>query len=311
MISVIICTYNPREEYLQRTISSVINQTLTPDEYELIVVDNNSQVNIAEFNISKESSIKLIKEPRQGLNYARECGAQIAQGDIIVFVDDDNLLNLNFLSVARSIFNQNSKIGVMSGQILPIYEKKPGRYFIKNIQNCLAIRSFPTDHLYLTSIPQGNMYFPIGAGMCIRKEILLEYYNKQDPKNEIIGRQGHKLTSGEDIDIDLFALSKGYLVGVTNKLITSHIIPRSRTRYSYIIKLKKAQMWSSLQITKKWLNIYNDIVFPDFKKSKINVLSKTIVSLFFYVFSPWKYGVMFHNNLNLLGILLILRKFKR
>src|SRR3989344_1429591 len=98
-ISVIIPAYN-EEKTIVACIHSVKNQTLLPDE--IIVVDDGSTDKtlhvLSELQISSASRrIKLIQQRHRGPGKARNLGAQHAQGDILVFVDADMVLDENFI----------------------------------------------------------------------------------------------------------------------------------------------------------------------------------------------------------------------
>jgi len=309
MITVIICTFNPRLEYLQRTIASIKEQTLRRSDYELLVVDNNSREPVAGLQIVRDLSIRVVVEKKQGLNAARESGSRNAKGDILVFVDDDNVLASDYLEKVSSLF-QDPRIGVVGGQIEPEYEEEPGGYFRSRVQQCLALREFPADRLYLTSSPPVNGHFPIGAGMCVRTSILRSYYAANDGSNPITGRLGNSLSSGEDIDIDLFVISQGHMVGVTNDLRLKHLIPRDRIRYRYIINLKKAQLLSSYQLSKKWSIHLGMEIFPIFSTPALLALLKALIAFLLFPLHPWKFGISFHNNFNLMWLLLK-RRFTR
>ncbi|MCX7766035.1 MAG: glycosyltransferase [Candidatus Sumerlaeia bacterium] len=89
LISVIIPTYN-RPLQLKRAVRSVLNQTYS--NYEVIIIDDGSTLNIADvLNSFSDPRIKLIKhERKRGGAAARNSGLQIACGDFINFLDDDD-----------------------------------------------------------------------------------------------------------------------------------------------------------------------------------------------------------------------------
>jgi len=91
-ISVIICTRN-RAESLRPTLES-IGKVTVPQGWtvELLVVDNGSTDQTqAVVNEARFGNIKLsqVSEPRAGLSHARNTGMSVAQGEIILFTDDD------------------------------------------------------------------------------------------------------------------------------------------------------------------------------------------------------------------------------
>ena len=89
-ISVVIPTFN-RVAYLERCISSVIKQSYKIDE--IIVIDNNSDDNTAEFIKNKYPFIKLLNEEKEGVSFARNYGIKKAKNKWIAFLDSDDEWN--------------------------------------------------------------------------------------------------------------------------------------------------------------------------------------------------------------------------
>lgn len=93
--SVIIPLYN-KENYIQNTIESALNQTFT--DFEIIVVNDGStdgSLNIVKNN--KDSRIKTHSIKNSGVSRARNIGIQKAKSDYIVFLDADDLWEKNHL----------------------------------------------------------------------------------------------------------------------------------------------------------------------------------------------------------------------
>lgn len=90
-ISVVIPTLN-RAELLARTIDSIESQTISRDRYEVIVVDNNStddtQLVLADSS-DRYANLRFARQTRPGAAAARNRGLQRAEGDIVLFIDDD------------------------------------------------------------------------------------------------------------------------------------------------------------------------------------------------------------------------------
>jgi glycosyltransferase involved in cell wall biosynthesis len=291
MITVIICTYNPKLEYLSRAIHSVLNQNCS-NEFEFFVVDNNSKFSVSELAIVKERSIRVVLEKKPGLTAARECAVENAKGNILVFVDDDNILSSDYLQTVETLF-ENANIGVMSGTIFPAYEKVPEKWFAP-LSKMLALRSFPEKRLYLTNIPEYTEYFPIGAGMCIRKEILVAYFQSLTVETRIEGRKENSLSSGEDLDIDFFAIAQGFLIGVHSGLIVQHIIPPVRCTLEYLCRLSASQAQSNFLINNKWKNIFHTNVLPHFSLSKQQILFRLCGLLVLYPLKRYRVSFSYY-----------------
>ena len=90
----IICPVFNAEEYLDRCINSIIDQTLT--EWELILVNDGSTDNsglICEKYSSQDHRIKVISKTNGGVGEARQVGLDNSSGDYIIHVDPDDGLN--------------------------------------------------------------------------------------------------------------------------------------------------------------------------------------------------------------------------
>src|SRR4030067_2548669 len=93
LVSVIIPTYN-RSDNLTLVLEALSKQSLPPDKYETLVVDNNSRDNTKEtvqqcIQRFPRLNIRYLFEGKQGLNFARNLGVQQARADVLVFLDDD------------------------------------------------------------------------------------------------------------------------------------------------------------------------------------------------------------------------------
>lgn len=94
-ISVIVPVYNV-EKYLDRCIESLVNQTYT--KLEIILVDDGSTDNspiICDKWAKKDSRIKVIHKENGGVSSARNNGIEVANGNIVHFVDSDDWLDKN------------------------------------------------------------------------------------------------------------------------------------------------------------------------------------------------------------------------
>lgn len=102
-ISVIIPTHN-RASTLQNTLSALARQTLSRDEFEVIVVDDGSDDSTrAELRKYRAPyDFALIEKEQGGLASARNRGADRASGEILHFLDDDVLPDPRLLDEHRS-----------------------------------------------------------------------------------------------------------------------------------------------------------------------------------------------------------------
>jgi glycosyltransferase involved in cell wall biosynthesis len=103
MPSIIIPTYN-YASYLPQAIQSALNQTHQP--VEVIVVDDGSTDDTPQVAASFGDAIRYIRQPNAGLSAARNRGIQEATGDLLVFLDADDLLDPTMVEVSLAAWAQ-------------------------------------------------------------------------------------------------------------------------------------------------------------------------------------------------------------
>lgn len=234
MISIIIPTYNPNIVRLNRTIQGVIDQSVS--NWECIIINNNSSQPF-ETKIIKHPQLKVVQQPKQGLTYARLKGISEAKYDIIVMVDDDNVLDENYLYHVQSIFNQYPLIGAIGGKSLPLFESAPPSY-LKEFYGLLALRDLGEEIKIESFNHQYPKFAPIGAGMAFRKVAIKPYTEKIKNGNSVISdRKGNSLSSSGDNDMVYEIVKNGWQVGYFPQLSLQHIIPIDRMEVAYLARL--------------------------------------------------------------------------
>lgn len=277
LISVVLCTYNPDDELLGRALDAILAQSLDSALWDLLVVDNNSSPAVSSRACALSRGVRVVIEPKQGLAHARECGVCHTEGSILVFVDDDNVISPGYLEAVAEVF-RNPGIGVVSGAVFPEYETQPGSWFA-DFENMLAVRRPRTRRAYLTTIPSYNDYFPIGAGMAVRREIMRSYHESITAGSELVtGRTGSQLSSAEDVDLDFFALSQGYLIGTVGSMELRHVIPAGRTTPEYLSRLTTAATVSAAQVNAKWSGEFGGNVIEYFNTPRRKTRFKCLVA---------------------------------
>src|SRR4051812_10400276 len=112
-ISVIICTHNPRTEYLRRTLDGLKAQTHPRSEWEFLLVDNSSKEKLSDvWDLSWHPASRHVREDELGLTPARLRGIREARGEMLIFVDDDNVLAPDFIAKAQLIRDGYPHLGV-------------------------------------------------------------------------------------------------------------------------------------------------------------------------------------------------------
>lgn len=253
MVSVILCTYNPKVNILEQTLKGLKEQTLGYNSWELLIIDNNSNNGFQDqLDLAWHPGAQVIVEKNQGLTNARICGIKNASSNLIIFVDDDNILNEDYLSEAIEIEKNYPFLGAWGGVSIGKYEVPPPKWFSKKQYEMLAIRDVSRN-------VWSNKYFdsetnPIGAGLVIRKDVGLAYVKniETNVSDILLDRNGTSLLSGGDNDIVFMALNLGYGSGCFKSLILTHLISKDRLTESYILKLTENIAMSNVILYHKY-----------------------------------------------------------
>ncbi|MGE5944860.1 MAG: glycosyltransferase family 2 protein [Flavobacteriales bacterium] len=172
-ISVVICTRN-RSESLINTLESLNSQVCKPRE--IIVVDNAPTDDSTRLVVESYENVNYYKEPRPGLDIARNSGARAAKYPIVAYTDDDVMVDTMWSYRIWETFLQEN-VQAMTGLVIAssletesqqIFEKKWG--FNKGYQDIYFNKDFVNNP---SSVPR---VWDIGAGanMAFRKSAIEE-----------------------------------------------------------------------------------------------------------------------------------------
>lgn len=111
-ISVIVPTYKP-DFYLWDCLNSLKNQILSSEEYEVLIILNGEKEKYFEMiNIwlekNKLYNYKLLYCKENGVSQARNLGLEVAKGEYIAFIDDDDIVEKQYLS---ELLKKNLQLG--------------------------------------------------------------------------------------------------------------------------------------------------------------------------------------------------------
>src|ERR1035437_8508182 len=108
LISVVVAAYN-EEKDLPKCLTAITTQDFPKDDYEIIVVDNNSTDKTAE--IAKSFGARVVQESKQGNTPAVKKGMDSATGEIIANTDADTVVFPDWLSTVKEIFADKDVVG--------------------------------------------------------------------------------------------------------------------------------------------------------------------------------------------------------
>ncbi len=206
-ISVVIPTFN-RIKILDRTLDSVINQTIKP--YEIIVVDDGSNDQTGNWIKNKFPEINYFYQKNMGVSTARNTGIDMAKGDWIAFLDSDDEWNKDKLELQSKAIHNNKDIPLSHTNEIWIkngvrinqkrsHQKFGGQIFNQCLKKCIISPStviirkdiFNEIGLFDTSLPVCEDYdlwlrvtarYPV---LLLEKELTIKYGGHSDQLSDI------------------------------------------------------------------------------------------------------------------------------
>lgn len=248
-VSIIICCYNS-ENVIREALKHLALQDSEGLKYEVILVDNNctdDTVAIAQ-NVWNECGspfpIRIVNESQSGLSYARRAGVLAAQGEVIVFCDDDNHLHPKYVATSHNLLIENKEIGVAGGRGYAVADGELP-YWFTTYQGSFAVG---VQALYSCDITRRKYVW--GAGMAFRR---LDYVSliKSGFKNIGSDRKGNTLHSGGDSEICRWFVLVGKRLYYSEDLVFGHYMPDQRLTKDYLERLQQGLSLSP-QFLKKY-----------------------------------------------------------
>lgn len=231
--TVAIPTYNG-EHRLPDVLERLRSQQINRDgfSWEVLVIDNNSRdatARIVEaFQANFPCPLHYCLEKQQGAAYARKRAIQESHSELIGFLDDDNLPELDWVVAAYQFALAHPHAGAIASRIQGEFEVEPPPNF-KRILPFLAITERGSKPLQYQSYKK---VLPPSAGLMIRKQAWLNSV----PQNTILGGriEGNMLT-GEDTEVLAHIQRSGWEIWYNPAMKVTHKIPAWRLQKDYLI----------------------------------------------------------------------------
>jgi len=230
-----ICTYN-RSKYLGPLLESIALNDYDKSCFEILVVDNNStdatpEVCRAFQSAHPDVAFRYEEEHIQGLSAARNKGISEASGDIILFVDDDALVDKHYIGYYMQYFADHPEVMAAGGPIQPQYETSEPSWMTNYTRALLCgwmyygseVRSYPTGR------------YPGGGNAAYRREV----FSRVGLFNTELGRKGSSLMASEEKDIFDKMANLGMPVRYLPGPVLHHIIPQYKLERDYFNRLTR------------------------------------------------------------------------
>ena len=235
--TVCICTYNGAAR-VGDVLAALARQTLDRNEWEVLVIDNASTDGTGEVagRFIKEKlggCGRVVREEQPGLSFARARAAREAHGEIICFLDDDNIPAPDFVAAAIQAFAERPRVGVIGGKVLPRWETKPTPLAEAVAPFALAICDLGETAQRMDAVGGGI----VGAGLCVRRNVLRDIFACSTLTRTVTDRKGTNLVGGGDLAISIIARQLGWECWYVPTLQIEHVLPASRMDKKYLLRL--------------------------------------------------------------------------
>jgi glycosyltransferase involved in cell wall biosynthesis len=214
-ISVVITAHN-RRDYLLECIKSVLDQSLSRELYEIIVVKNFDEPYIDDF-IDKNNLIR-IKANSDAIGEKFVLGAKRSSGDVLCILNDDDLFHKNKLQFILDVFNKNYDLLYCHNSFLEI--GKQGE--IKNYEVALEdfiLNTMSVDKKSIKKVLSGLNTFNDSC-ISIKRKVIMEY------KEVLVNTRAN-----QDTILFLLAFKMGGLLMGSNKKLTYYRVHSSTSTF--------------------------------------------------------------------------------
>jgi glycosyltransferase involved in cell wall biosynthesis len=228
-VDIAICTWN-RATLLEKTLES-IKRLIVPWQVQLrvILVDNGSTDEtkkvLAGFasdeSFTKRHQVLLLDESIQGHTHARNKALDHVDSDLLIWTDDDVLLDAFLVQRYVEVANLNPKQAFFGGKIEPDFEVTPEDWITENwdeLKGCFAERDLGEEPIAFSKDA-----LPYGANFAIRTEL-----QQQFRFNVELGRRGELVNGEDELEMMRRVLEAGYEGQWVPDAKVKHFIDRSR-----------------------------------------------------------------------------------
>lgn len=230
-ITIAICTWN-RAELLDQTLTHMRYLRIPEGlEWELVVVNNNCTDRTDEViaRYAEVLPLRRLFEPKQGHSHARNCAIDAAKGELLIWTDDDVLVDPNWLSEYWLAVKVHPKSVVFGGPIEPWFESSPPSWIAGNIHFLNGVFALAHGENETREFRAGES--PTGANMAFRTSVLREF--KFAPH---LGRVRSSLISADDKELCQRMFEAGHRGVWVGTARVQHFIPRDRMTRQYLWK---------------------------------------------------------------------------
>jgi GT2 family glycosyltransferase len=207
-VTVVMCTRD-RTDLLKSAVASVLAADYP--EFDVLIVDNAPRTDATREYVTTlaDNRVRLITEPVPGLSRARNTGLLAATGNIVAFVDDDVVVDRDWLSVLVNGFTYGDSVACVSGMVPAGELRTPAQAYFESRAGwteSAQLRVFEWSHAPrdVPLFPFEVRYYGTGANFAVDRQVVM----RLGGFDERLGA-GTKVSGGEDIDMFFRILRSG------------------------------------------------------------------------------------------------------
>jgi glycosyltransferase involved in cell wall biosynthesis len=228
-ISIIISTRN-RAELLRQCLEALLQQNeVTPETYEIIVVDNGSTDHTRQVVAAIRrcfARTQYLYEERLGLSVARNAGVRQACGEFICFTDDDAIPAPTYVAEILSSFT-DPQVACVGGRIIASWPQgAPPGWFPVRYANVVGQTSFGD-----TARRMNKGEFPFGGNIAFRRKS----FEALGGFAENLGKRGENNVWGEEIDLCHRLQKKGLAFFYNPRAVVRHVVGPGRANQRHFV----------------------------------------------------------------------------
>ena len=233
ILSIIICSYN-RASYISGALDSLYHQSAGLDNFEAIIVDNNSTDNTAEVfkqwrSSHANGSFTYLTESKQGASFARNTGATSAKGQWLCFMDDDAIaIEVYVENIIKHIKTTPEAIG-FGGRIIPKYIPSEPKWMSYYVSSLVGNFDYAP-----TACAFENGKYPLESNMIVKKDIYdsIGGFNTQLP-----GVVGTLRIGGEGKELFYKILALGHTIYYDPSICVQHVVEVKKLTSEYMYRV--------------------------------------------------------------------------
>lgn len=235
-ITFIMSIYNTREEWIERAVNSVVRQT--DKDWELIVVDDGSKQQIAEYCdklLALDDRIRVKHQLNQGLSVARNYGMDNAKGKWIAFIDADDWIVDDYIEQLRNVLASNDLEVLLYGHT-DIRNGKSSEHlwgdksvYVFNASEKKGMQ------MSLLQLPEGLTNYPMFFGAQWKMIYSLEFLNNYNIRNT------PGLYKAQDSVFNLYVTENVKKIGYYNKSLYYYYINSESVTGAFNSNLQRHQ----------------------------------------------------------------------